>query len=74
MQAFVKMMMTRGRNQPRALQNRRIFRELNNVTLAELPSKLMRRTHVLTCTLRVESLHTLFATAVDLYCSLNWHY
>jgi len=51
MQAFVKMLMTRGRNQPRALQNIRIFRELNNVTLAELPSKLMRRMHVLTCSL-----------------------
>jgi len=36
LQALVKMQMTR--NQPPTFQNR-IFRELNNVTLAELPSK-----------------------------------
>ena len=42
-------------------KNRRISRELNNVTLAELPSNLIRQTLVLTCSLRVESLHTLFA-------------
>ena len=74
MQAFVKMLMTRGRNQPRALQNRRFFRDLNNVTLVELPSKLMQRTHVLTCSLQVDSLHTLFAITVGLHCSLSWHY
>jgi len=39
-------------NQPKTSQNRRIFRELNNVRFAELPSLL------------VESLHTLFAVAV----------
>jgi len=34
--------------QPTTLQNRSIFRELNNVTLAELPSKLIRQTLVST--------------------------
>jgi len=53
------------RNQPKASQTRRIFRELNNVKLAELPSKL-RQTLILTCSLRGESLHTLFAVAVGL--------
>jgi len=42
-------------------KNRRISGELDNVTLAELPSNLMRQTLVLICSLRVESLHTLFA-------------
>jgi len=42
-------------------KNRRISGELNNVTLAELPSNIIRQTLVLTCSLRVESLHTLFA-------------
>jgi len=59
LKAFVKMQMTR--NQPNTFQNRRIFRELNNVTLEEMPSTLIRLTLVLTCSLRVESLHTLFA-------------
>ena len=36
------------------------------VTLAELPPILIRQTLVLTCLLRVESLHTLFAMAVGL--------
>jgi len=31
-----------------------IFRELNNVALAELPSDLMRQTLVLTCSLGIE--------------------
>jgi len=45
------------------LQNRRIFRKRNNVTLAELPSKLIRQTLVLTCSLRVVLLHnTLLAS------------
>jgi len=30
------------RSQPKTFHNRKIFRELNNVTLAELPSKLIR--------------------------------
>jgi len=47
-------------------KNKRIFRELNNVVLAELPSKLMRQTLVLTYSLRVESLHTLFAVTFGL--------
>jgi len=51
------------RNQPNTFLNRKIFRELNNITLAELPSKL-RQTLVLTCSLRVESLHILFWVAV----------
>jgi len=51
------------RSQPKTLKNRRIFRELNNVTSAELPSKSIRQTLVLTCSLRVESLHTLLAVA-----------
>ena len=57
------------RNQPQTFQNRRIFRELNNVTLAELPSKL-RQTLILSCSLRVESLHTSFAVAVGLQSQL----
>jgi len=60
--SLVKMQM--ARNQPKTFQ-KRIFPELNNVTLAELPPKL-RQTLVLTCSLRVESLHTLFAVAVGL--------
>ena len=40
LQAFVKMKM--ARNQPKVLLTGRIFRELNKVTLAELPSKLLR--------------------------------
>jgi len=44
------------RSQPKIFQNRKICRELNNVTLAELPSKLMRQTPALTCSLRVELL------------------
>jgi len=47
-------------------QNRRIYRELNNLALAELPSKLMRQTLVLTCSFRVESLHTLIAVTFGL--------
>jgi len=43
------------RNQPKTFQ-RRIFRELN-VTFAELSLTLIRQTLVLTCSLRVESLH-----------------
>jgi len=42
-------------------KNRRIFREMNNVALAEPPSKLIRQTLVSTCLLRVESLHILLA-------------
>jgi len=42
LQAFVKMQITR--NQPKTFQNIRVFRELNNVTLAELPSKLIGQT------------------------------
>ena len=45
-----------SRSQPKTFQNRKIFRELNKVTLAELPSKLTRQTLVLTCSLRAESL------------------
>jgi len=37
LQAFVKMQITCKK--PKTFQNGRIFRELNNVTLAELPSK-----------------------------------
>ena len=44
LEAFVKMQITR--NQPQMFHNRRIFRELNNVTLTELPSKLIRQTLV----------------------------
>jgi len=36
LQVFVKMQITR--NQPKTFQNIRVFRELNNVSLAELPS------------------------------------
>jgi len=71
LQAYVKIQMTR--NQPKAVQNRRIFRELNNVMIAELPSKLIRQTLVSNCPLRVESLHTVFAVAVGLLQSINWH-
>jgi len=34
------------RSQPKTFHNRKIFRELNNVTLAELPSQLIRQTPV----------------------------
>ena len=64
LQDFVKMKITR--NQPKTFQNRRIFRELNSVTLAELPLKSTRQTVVLACSLQVESIHTLFAVAVGL--------
>jgi len=64
LQVFVKMQMTR--NQPRAFQNRRIFQELNNVTLAELSPILIRQTLALTYSLLVESLHILFPIAVGL--------
>ena len=57
--------MQKTRNQPKAFQNK-IFRELNNFTLAELPSKLIAETLILTWSLRVESIHTLFAIAVGL--------
>ena len=57
LQAFVKMQITR--NQPKTFQYRRTFRELNNITLAELPSTLIGQTLVLNCSLPVESLHTL---------------
>jgi len=62
LKAFVKMQTTR--NQPTTFRNRRVFRKLYNVTLEEMPSTLIRLTLVLTCSLRVESLHTLFAIAV----------
>jgi len=62
LQAFIKMQITR--NQPKTFRYRRIFRELNNVTLAEPPSKLIGQTLVLTCSLRVGSLHTLFVRSV----------
>jgi len=64
LQAFVKMQMTR--NQPRAFQNSKIFHELNNITLAELPKIFIRQALILTCPLRVESRHTFFAIAVGL--------
>jgi len=64
LQALVKMQMTR--NQSKTFQNRRFFPERNNVTLAEQPSKVIRQTLVLTGSLPVESLHTLFAVAVGL--------
>jgi len=53
-------------NQPSTFQNRMIFRELNSVALEEMPLKLIRETLALTCSLRVESLHTLSAIAVSL--------
>jgi len=62
LQAFVKMQITCKK--PKTFQNGRIFRELNNVTLAELPSKLIAQKLVLTCLLRVESLHTLFVCSI----------
>jgi len=64
LQAFAKMQMTR--NQANTFQNRRFFRELNNFTLAEQTSKVIRQTLVLTCSSPVESLHNLFAVAVGL--------
>jgi len=70
LQAFSRMQMT-GRNQPQTFQNRRFFRELNNVTLAELPTKLLQQTLASTCSLRVLPRYTL---VVGIYCSLNWHY
>jgi len=54
------------RNQPKAFQNGKTFPYLNNVTLAEQPSKLMRQTLVSTWSLRVESPHTLCTIAVGL--------
>jgi len=62
LQAVVQMQITRS--QTKTFQNRRIFRERNKVTLAELPSKLTGQTLVFTCPLRVESLRTLFAVSV----------
>ena len=59
-----QMQMTR--NQPKTFQNRRFFRELNNVTLAEQPPKVIRQTLVLTGSLPVESLNTSFAVVVGL--------
>ena len=44
---LLKCRLPAGRNQPKTCQNRRIFRELNNVTLAEPPSKLIGQTLVL---------------------------
>jgi len=58
-----------ARNQQKLFRNKKIFRELNNVTLAELPSKLIRQTLVSACSLRVEPLQTLFAIAVGLLLS-----
>jgi len=40
-----------------------------DITLAELPSKFIGQTLVLTCSLRVESLHTLFVCSV---CRSTW--
>jgi len=54
------------RNQPNTFQNRRFFPELNNFTLSEQLSKGRRQTLVLTGSLPVESLHTLFAVAAGL--------
>jgi len=51
------------RSRPNTFQNRRIFRERNNITLAELP-KFIGQTLVLTYSLRVESLHTLFVCCI----------
>jgi len=48
LQVFVEMHMHMIRNQPTTFQNREIFQELNNVTSAELPSKLIRQTLVTT--------------------------
>jgi len=48
------------------LPTRMIFRELNSVTLTELPSKLIRQTLVSTCSLRVESLPILFIMAAGI--------
>jgi len=64
LQAFVKMQM--ACNQPKTFQNRGIFQELNNATLGEMPSKIIRRTLVFTCLLRVEPLYTLFAIALGI--------
>ena len=51
------------RSRPNTFQNRRIFRERNNITLAEL-LKFIGQTLVLTYSLRVESLHTLFVCCI----------
>jgi len=56
LKAFVKLLMIR--NQRKTFQHRMICRELNNCTLAELPSKLIRQTLVVTYSLRVESRFT----------------
>jgi len=45
LQALIKMQITR--KQPKTFQNRRIFRELSNARLSELPSKLIGQTLVL---------------------------
>jgi len=60
LQAFVKMQMIR--NQPKTFQNRRFFRELNNVVLAEQPSKVIQQTLVLP----LELPHIFFAIAFGL--------
>jgi len=52
---------------PKTSQNRKTFRELINVTLAALPSRLIRQTLVLACSMRVESLYILFAMAAGLH-------
>ena len=41
-------------HQPKTTQNSRLFRELNNVTLAEQPLRVIRQTLVLTSSLSVE--------------------
>jgi len=64
LQAFVKMQMIR--NQPKTFQNRRFFRELNNVVLAEQPSKVIQQTLVLTSSLPLELPHIFFAIAFGL--------
>ena len=53
-------------SQPKTFQNRKIFRELNNVTLAELPSKLIRQTLVLTFSSVKESIHSLLCCKITM--------
>ena len=71
LQAFVKMQITR--NQQKTFQNRRIFRELNNSTLAELPSKLTGQTLVLFIASWITT-HLVCLQYLSVYFSLNWHY
>jgi len=54
-------------NQPTTFQNGRFFQELNNFTLTEQPSKILRQTLILTGSPPVESLNNLFAVAAGLF-------